>query len=231
MASRQKQATLQCSVSVLNSNFEQLLDVQVNEHQRSKQIGSDAIVTGPICQSTMGISIDRLQGSTTESSLQGPLLHHDQPPNSEAVRLTVEKICCTGNCYNSSYDLQGNRLQNAFGLFMGCLFTGYKGITSIAHHCGPHVVRESLKKVTATYSFPLWFVERAYACTLAYLWFKYPEPPLQVVTVRQSFVFTLPFQNSSKRLNVASNIQSGLARRDISVSDVAPDGSTFLHVG
>jgi len=112
--------------------------------------------------------------------------------------------------------------------FFGSLFVSPKSVRT----CNSRSCQARMIRLSYTYAFPLWFLDRVFSASITRSTSKGPELLIRIMRIRDPLTafFTIssdgPFQDNTTKA-VKALLDDGKA----SVFDVTPSGMTALHVG
>ena len=166
--------------------------------------------------------------------LRPSILPNSQPDLGENSHTTttfeLTQSSCELSCSCACHKTSRYRSPTFMATIVGSLFLGYNAVPWFSPKCDRTFCRGDSSKLTYTYAFPRWFVDRVLILKISNTAVRGPELCLRLARVRpgNSKIFQAAIDWSDEV--AVHHIRRLLRAGEASVLDVDPDGQTALQV-
>jgi hypothetical protein len=139
---------------------------------------------------------------------------------------------CDSACDCTCHRRNRFRSPSFLNAVLGSLFVGYQASPWSAQECNSRVCQRRSSRITYTYAFPQWLLNRVLFCNIAYSNSNGPELCLKVVRIRPDHenIFHRLISPRVDEKGFLGRIEDLMNEGQASVLDVSASGWTVLHV-
>lgn len=151
----------------------------------------------------------------------------DQP-----VIFEMRQELCGLNCRCACHRSNSFKSPNFLNTVLSSLFVAYQSSHWSSQACNSFSCRRRSGRISYTYAFPRWMLNRVLLINMAYHYNRGPELILRMMKSRPNEDNLFGSQSFLQKRNEKSvlHVQKLLDRGVVSVLDVSPEGFTGLHV-
>ncbi len=195
------------------------------------EVDSHATMWTPTKSQTSELDSGAIAYHTMLRPTESPTSQPDLSDNTYATTtFELNRNSCELSCSCTCHKTSRFRSPTFMATIVGSLFLGYNAVPWFSRGCDSAFCRSHSSKLTYTYAFPRWFVDRVISLKISNTKLGGPELCLRLARMRpsDSDVFIAAMDGSDE---VATHhIRRLLLAGEASVLDVTPDGETALQV-